>query len=718
MTQSPLPSYRALLNLLFPNFNNNKNFLKYWHRECEVSFWLSRSAWSLALIAQLRKKEKQGEKVNFWIPDYFCNNSLAVLRNTGCTIIFYPIQENLEPDILACKKMINSNNSPDIFLIVHYFGKPVLVNTFFEFCKRHNSWLVEDAAHVLRPVKGIGESGDFVLYSPHKLLPLPDGAVLVARPNGPSALQNNIIPKYFLTRKPAHLLAELRSLRRTSLFGKIAFSPLLWLCKKILQKLGITNFVKRPFYELSEENNDIIFKSPKISWLSLRILSKISHDLYNYALHRERNQMLWDEYFESTGQMNDHRLLKGLRASSVNWTPYLAMYKGDEKIIYQVYKELKPENFLPSTWPDLPPEVIADQLFHSIAIRLRHTQFFLPVHQTISKNHFWRLLDQKAKNINPVITKDIRTEWNQVTKVHWNFLMAQCNKPNLMQSWCYGEAKNEVEGWKANHVVFYSDDTVIAICQILEKRIAGLFTLYRVNRGPLLLSDNEYLNQAVITKILELGDFVKGKLLSVSLELFKTNKNTAFVINKKLIIPNLKGYSSVWIDLNLQLKDIRAKLDGKWRNMLVFAEKQSLSIESGSSQTLLDWICEVHDSNMKVKGFKGISSLLLRSLFLHTDKENEVLIYKACLQEIPIAAICVACTNTTATYLLGWTGIQGRQMKANYLLLWEAVRDLKEKKIHWFDLGGIDPEETPGITAFKSGMNGETYMLVPEAWKI
>jgi hypothetical protein len=51
---------------------------------------------------------------------------------------------------------------------------------------RQRAWLIEDAVHALRPVRGIGASGDFVLYSPHKHLPIPDGAVLVVRGDGPA----------------------------------------------------------------------------------------------------------------------------------------------------------------------------------------------------------------------------------------------------------------------------------------------------------------------------------------------------------------------------------------------------------------------------------------------------------------------------------------------------------------------------------------------------
>ena len=39
--------------------------------------------------------------------------------------------------------------------------------------------------HVRRPISGVGKYGDFIIYNPHKLLPVPDGAVLIIRPGVP-----------------------------------------------------------------------------------------------------------------------------------------------------------------------------------------------------------------------------------------------------------------------------------------------------------------------------------------------------------------------------------------------------------------------------------------------------------------------------------------------------------------------------------------------------
>jgi len=53
-------------------------------------------------------------------------------------------------------------------------------------------------------------------------------------------------------------------------------------------------------------------------------------------------------------------------------------------------------------------------------------------------------------------------------------------------------------------------------------------------------------------------------------------------------------------------------------------------------------------------------------------------------------------------------------MKANQFLLWNAITKLKKYGIKHFDMGGINEDDVPGITAFKLGVNGYNYELVGE----
>ena len=183
LTHAPLPRWWDLFRALVRRPPSDAELAAPWRREGEVAGWLSRSAWSLALIALWRQHEARGSTVTAWFPDFFCNSSLAPLRLTGAKLVFYPVTEGMTPDYAACRN-IAETHPPDLFVLLHYIGRPAPAAASRDFCVRHRAWLIEDAAHVLRPIDGVGRFGDFVVYSPHKHLAIPDGAVLVVRQGG------------------------------------------------------------------------------------------------------------------------------------------------------------------------------------------------------------------------------------------------------------------------------------------------------------------------------------------------------------------------------------------------------------------------------------------------------------------------------------------------------------------------------------------------------
>jgi hypothetical protein len=162
---------------------------------------------------------------------------------------------------------------------------------------------------------------------------------------------------------------------------------------------------------------------------------------------------------------------------------------------------------------------------------------------------------------------------------------------------------------------------------------------------------------------------------------------------------------------------LRAGLDGKWRNLLAFAEKSGLQLEIGSDDSTFEWMITRYRELMLEKNFHGPPTGLLKALRENLDNKSQLLILRAVSDGEAVAGICLISHGATATYLLGWNGKRGRTLKANQFLLWHAVVHLKQLGLRWFDLGGINEERTPGIAAFKLGLNGQRYELVGEYWK-
>lgn len=716
LTQAPLPGWLNLFRALLRRAPPDAALAAPWHREDEVAGWLSRSAWSLALIALWRGSRVPKPVITVWLPDYFCNASLAVLRQTGAKLLFYPVTQAMEPDFSICRTLADSA-PPDIFVLVHYFGKPATTAAAVEFCKHHGAWLIEDAAHVLRPVNGVGSAGDFVLYSPHKHLPIPAGAVLVARPDGPGKLGSSGIASFGLPDSwSAGLSALQQQLNISANSGRTKAA--VWLIKRVLQKLGLGGLSRStmPFDEplAPPQGTPSQLSSPNPGSLARRLLAGVYLRLGDVALLRQRHQLIWDELLANDMTHPDY-LAPAARPVHREWTPYLAAYTVNQATPASTFEALQSKGLPVTIWPDMPPEVIAHREQHATAWHLRHSRIYLPIHQSLSVSALLRQCRQSEfKQLDAL---SLQVVWDDATEAQWQAWLVQAGCSNLLQSWPYGETKG-IEGWRVKRAVFYVNNEPIAMVQVLQKRVAKLLTVSRINRGPVFLRPLALAEQrAVWASLAPLGNMWRGKLLAVAPELRLSGSSLIMMRDLGFRQFSPSAWESVWLDLGLELDALRKRMDGKWRNMLTFSEKKGLQLEIGSDDQHFDWMMSRYEELMQEKDFSGPPIAFLRAMRKNLGDESQLLVLRVMHEGEAVAGICLARHGVAATYLIGWNGMQGRNLKANQFLLWQAIVHLKQAGMRWFDLGGISEEHNPGITAFKLGLNGERYGLAGEYWK-
>ncbi|KAF0225671.1 MAG: hypothetical protein FD176_357 [Rhodospirillaceae bacterium] len=302
-----------------------------WRRAGDQSLVLARSCWSLALLAGML-----GPRPKIALPSWFCNASLLPLRAMGADLVFVPVDENGWADW-------DSLSQADMVVAVHTFGRPVPLESACAACARTGAILVEDAAHALAPAPGIGETGDYVLYSPHKVLAQPDGAVIIAR--------NRPLP---------------------SGGGQSSDGVTRWLGRRLLQWALPDR--SRPRIPQGGQNTFLddpaAAAMPRLcapSALSLRLMA--AADLTAEAARRRRNAAALRHAVD--GLAGWHPLF-----ADDGPAPYrLALRCDDTDIAMARYAALRQAHLPVESWPDLPPEVD-----DSNAIGLRRSVILLPVH--------------------------------------------------------------------------------------------------------------------------------------------------------------------------------------------------------------------------------------------------------------------------------------------------------------------------------------------------
>lgn len=706
ITQAPLPELFDLLRMPFVVTPPADALSAAWTRPGDIAYWFSRSAWSIAAIVRWRQGVFGTSGVTVWVPDFFCNESLPLLRKMGTRLVFYPIDECAHPAVEAFPA-VTEGNRPDLFLLVHYFGEPVPCDESLAFCKAQGAWFVEDAAHVLQPIPGVGEAGDCVLYSPHKHLPIPDGAVLVVRKDGPAELAAR-----------ADVLRALDKVVDDIFVGGRVFdrSTAVWLGKRLLQRLGIRARPSPSAFNVNSEAVPTVSDPPGMSVVAKRLLGRELARLPEHAAHRVRCMAEW------AGMLRGIFPPETCAVVPPSHAPYLACTSvSDQATAESLYARLHEVGVTVSTWPDLPPEVIATTK-HGVANRLRHTRLYLPVHRSVSAGQIMAC-GQRLRDIS-------LSGWRlrKITaKEAWENLWRCCRRKSLPQTWEYGSAKAMAENWQVQRfVVLDENDLPTALFQVLVKGLPGLGGAARVNRGPLMLrTDPDNSNHLALNAIAVLARESRRRrwwmmqiapLLPPDAEVEGTLRRMGF--RRQPICP----MDSAVLSLELSEEKLMAGLQGKWRNCLRKGQKLGVTVrldEGGREH--FQWLIDFYRAQQHNKGFDGTSDRMLKALAAQQSKSFKFNLYVALDGAVATEASVVGVLVTLqfgdfSEYLIGAINEKGRANQANSVLLWEAILDARRNGCRWFDVGGLSERTPQGIANFKKGLNPESYALVGE-WR-
>ena len=166
------------------------------------------------------------------------------------------------------------------------------------------------------------------------------------------------------------------------------------------------------------------------------------------------------------------------------------------------------------------------------------------------------------------------------------------------------------------------------------------------------------------------------------------------------------SYQSFALDLSQEEDALMKGLNGKWRGHLRNALKAGMHVERGLAEErgLAARFRALYDEVRDAKGFEtGISPEFFFTLE-GSDFTHDVLM--ATKDGKDVAGIVVGATGPTAVYLFGATGLEGRRLRAGYLLTWEGIRLARAQGRRWYDLGGVDELANPDVYHFKLRTGG------------
>ena len=305
-----------------------------------------------------------------------------------------------------------------------------------------------------------------------------------------------------------------------------------------------------------------------------------------------------------------------------------------------------------------------------------------------------------------------KIQWIQRSKEEWDSLVNRCPHSTLLQTYYYAQTMREVSQQSSRHGIILIDGQEAGIVQMQEvSLVKGLIHGLSIDRGPLWFEDfgkPSHINAFAATLNWK---FPKrwGRKRRFLPEVY--DKKQLILLNNWDKLTKKPKYQTFIVNLSHDIDQIRDNFKKNWRSSLKKSEDNGFIIEKDDNLTSLSKLLKHYIKDRLEKGYAGASSKFLASLSKHAALNGECFILNAIRNGETLGSVLIFTHGQGATYQVGWVNTLGRARGANHLLLWEAIKVLKDRGITHFDLGGYN-EETDGIRKFKEGLGGHAIALI------
>ena len=302
-----------------------------------------------------------------------------------------------------------------------------------------------------------------------------------------------------------------------------------------------------------------------------------------------------------------------------------------------------------------------------------------------------------------------------LTRINWQELAQAFQEYNYHQIWDFGKACATRLRATSEHVAIQKDGEIIGLADIRIKRVSFLkIGIAYINGGPLVNIEEggQYNNlRFCLESLIQEYANKRGFLLRIQPPLgpAERNQNIELVYKEKgfVSLAKTKSYRTILLDIQPPIDNIRKNLAQKWRNCLNKSEKLDNEIRSGTDIHLFAEFCNLYKVMLERKNFDvDLDANFYYRLQEHLADREKFYISIAYSDNKPIAGHVSSMLGHTCVYLLGASNGTGLKKKASYILQWHTIKVARDLGYKWYDLGGIDPENNPGVYHFKKGLGG------------
>lgn len=304
----------------------------------------------------------------------------------------------------------------------------------------------------------------------------------------------------------------------------------------------------------------------------------------------------------------------------------------------------------------------------------------------------------------------VRLELDAIGQAAWERLFDAIPDSVLEQSWTYGEAVRLAAGRSVSRGLIISGEAPVGLVQVFTHKFFGCIAIPEILRGPVFLPEASE-NEKRAAHALVRQQWPRGIVQFPRWMPELPDTPEAHSLLRQLGVRQVvTGYPTVLVDLTASTVQMRAGLDGKWRNALSQAEKSGLKVKFARGGKAVEKAVRHYDAMRRKRRFSGPSGVTATAFHQLVRRQRDLLAVTVSRGSDVLSGALFLGHGQTATYYMGWTAKAGRAVNSQNLALWRGMLKLSEDGFTSLDMGGVDTWREPGIARFKIGTGGRVHM--------
>jgi len=306
----------------------------------------------------------------------------------------------------------------------------------------------------------------------------------------------------------------------------------------------------------------------------------------------------------------------------------------------------------------------------------------------------------------------------------WENFLSGCQEKTFLSSWNWGEFQIGM-GNKIWRLGIYEMSELVAAA-LATKITAKRGTFLLIQHGP-NIKEQKTNNREQILKILleELKKIAKEERASFIRmnplwERSQGNKNILRDSGFREAPMHANAYEATWkLDITLSEEELLEKMRKTTRYLIRQAMKnRDITVEKSGEPDGIEAYQKLNREVAERQRFVPFSSEYIKNEFEVFAKDGEILLFSGKYKNEVASAAMVVFWQGLGFYHQAASSSKYAKLSIPYLLLWEAIKEAKNRKCDLFDFWGyVNPEKEPkhpwsGPTFFKMGFGGNAFEYV------